>query len=44
MLGICMHSIGLLNEATKSDLDLAHDVESQGIRCHPTIKSHIGCD
>jgi hypothetical protein len=39
-----MHSVGLLNEAIKSDLGLGHDVGSRDIGYHPINKSHIGCD
>jgi hypothetical protein len=44
MLDICMHIIDLLNKAIKSDLGLWCDIRSWIIRCHPTNKSHIGCD
>jgi hypothetical protein len=39
-----MHSNGWLNYNIKLDLTLGSDVGSQGIGCHPTNKSHIGCD
>jgi hypothetical protein len=42
MTDICMHRIGLVNDATKSDLGLRHDVGSQA--CHAKNKSHIKCD
>lgn len=40
MLDICMYSLCLLNKSIKLDLELEHDVESQGIGCQPTNKIH----